>query len=248
LTEVLSQRDQIYAESSDQVPDFTFDEKVAAVFPDMIKRSVPGYSSVIAMTGVLAGQYAQNNSVCYDLGCSLGESSYAMLKQIQSSNCKLIAVDNSMPMLEKCARHLAEASPLVTHELVCDDILNVELKPSSVIVLNYTLQFIDLQWRDDLISRIYDSLLPGGVRLLSEKICFEDAAVNQRMIDLHHAFKKANGYSELEISQKRTALEKVLLPETPETHIKRLHKAGFSYTDTWFQCFNFMSLVAYKSV
>ncbi len=245
-TDSSRQRDLIYARQVDEVASFTFDEKVAAVFPDMIKRSVPGYSSVIAMTGVLAARYARAGSVCYDLGCSLGESSYAMLRQIQVDDCRVIGIDNSEQMLEKCRMHLNEAQSRVPFDLLCDDILNVDFQPCSVAVLNYTLQFIDKQQRDELIKRIYEKLLPGGLLLLSEKICFADEALNRRMIDLHHAFKKANGYSDLEISQKRTALENVLIPEYPQTHSQRLQKAGFEKIDTWFQCFNFASFVAIK--
>jgi tRNA (cmo5U34)-methyltransferase len=66
------------------------------------------------------------------------------------------------------------------------------------------------------------------------------------MTDLHHAFKRANGYSELEVSQKRTALENVLVPETLDTHRARLREAGFGAVDAWFQCFNFASLLAFR--
>ena len=244
----MSSRDSIYAEPREVIEHFSFDEKVAAVFPDMIKRSVPGYSTVIAMTGVLAGQYAQDHTNCYDLGCSLGESSFAMCSQLHHRDCSIIAVDNSPQMLEQCALNLQKAECSVNVELVCDDILNVQLDNSSVVVLNYTLQFIEASQRGNLVQRIYDSLRPGGILLLSEKIRFEDAITDQRMIDMHHQFKKANGYSDLEISQKRTALENVLLPETLQTHQQRLQQAGFAKTETWFQCFNFASLIAYKSI
>ena len=243
----MSIRDSLYAKPREEIERFSFDEKVAAVFPDMIKRSVPGYSTVIAMTGVLAGQYALEHSNCYDLGCSLGESSFAMCSQLQQRNCSIVAVDNSPQMLEQCALNLAKADCSVNVELVCDDILNIQLTNSSVVVLNYTLQFVDASLREGLIQRIYDSLLPGGVLLLSEKIRFDDESTDQRMIEMHHQFKKANGYSDLEISQKRTALENVLIPETLNTHRQRLQKAGFSQIDTWFQCFNFASLIAYKA-
>jgi len=56
------------------------------------------------------------------------------------------------------------------------------------------------------------------------------------------------GYSKLEISQKRAALENVLLPETLEAHRSRLDTIGFDAVDVWFQCFNFASMVAFKQV
>lgn len=239
-------RDSIYSKPVGTVDGFTFDEKVAAVFPDMIKRSVPGYATVIAMTGVLAGQYAQPGSNCYDLGCSLGESSFAMADATGNIDCSIIAIDNSQQMLDECQKRLRVINASEKVDLLCADILDVEFDTVSVAVMNYTLQFIDISQRDALMKRLYDSLLPGGILLLSEKIKNQDERTNQRLIDMHHAFKKANGYSDLEISQKRTALENVLLPETIEDHKQRLSKAGFENIDIWFQCFNFMSLIAYK--
>jgi len=242
----MSTRDSIYSEPLETISGFTFDDKVAAVFPDMIKRSVPGYSSVIAMTGVLASLYAQSNTDCYDLGCSLGESTFAMRSQIAVNDCSIIAVDNSQQMLDQCMKNLTLSTGEATVDFICDDILNISLNKSSVVVLNYTLQFISYEKRDELLNNIYQSLEPGGILLLSEKIEYTDKKLNERMISMHHEFKKANGYSDLEISQKRSALENVLLPETIDAHQNRLNKSGFSKIDIWFQCFNFVSLIAYK--
>ena len=89
-------------------------------------------------------------------------------------------------------------------------------------------------------------LVDQGVLILSEKIQFSDERSEQLFVDLHHDFKRGNGYSDLEISQKRDALEHVLIPETIEAHRERLLAAGFSRVETWFQCFNFVSLVAFR--
>jgi tRNA (cmo5U34)-methyltransferase len=126
------------------------------------------------------------------------------------------------------------------------DVLDVPLQPASVVVMNFTLQFIAADQRDALVRRIADALQPGGIFVLSEKICFADEDENQLQQTLHHAFKFNNGYSQLEISQKRTALENVLVPETLEAHRARLLDAGFSRVSVWFHCFNFMSLVAFR--
>ena len=126
------------------------------------------------------------------------------------------------------------------------DILETKLENASIIVLNFTLQFIPKAERTILLQRIYDALIPGGVLILSEKITFADENKNHLFTELHHAFKKSQGYSDLEISQKRTALENVLIPESAETHLQRLHGVGFQKTDLWFQCLNFASFFAIK--
>lgn len=241
-----SSRDNIYVSPLPAISGFRFDEEVVNVFPDMIKRSVPGYETIIAMTGTLAGKYARDGSNCYDLGSSLGASTLAMARNTADRNVKIIAVDNSTAMIGRCRAMLEQMDVGGDIELICDDILNITPVNASLAVLNFTLQFIPVDRRRELIDTIYRGLRPGGVLVLSEKICFADPHLNQLMIDLHHSFKRANGYSDLEISQKRDALENVLVPETLAEHRERLHRAGFSSVDVWFQCFNFASLIAIK--
>jgi tRNA (cmo5U34)-methyltransferase len=243
---MVKKSDLIYASPLDQIIDFKFDEKVVNVFPDMIQRSVPGYSTLISTIGIMAGRYAQPDSVCYDLGCSLGAVSLSMRQRIQAKNCHIVAIDNSAAMIQQATQLLAaDTSTAVEVDLRCDDLLNAQINNASVVVMNFTLQFIAVAERDALIKRIFDGLKPGGVLLLSEKLAFPDEA-NQFHIDSHHDFKRSNGYSDLEISQKRSALENVLIPETLAVHEQRLSQAGFSFIEKWFQCFNFVSLVAIK--
>lgn len=239
-------RDKLYAETLDEPGQFAFDDSVARVFPDMIQRSVPGYTTIIAMTGLLAGRYAQAGSQIYDLGCSLGASTLAMRQHVHHQDCEIIAIDNSRAMLQRCQNIIDTDTHELPVSLACANIQDIAIENASVVVLNFTLQFIDRDLRDTVVQAIYDGLRPGGIMVLSEKVCFEDEHLDQLNIDLHHNFKRARGYSELEIAQKRTALENVLLPETLSQHKQRISRAGFSSCDVWFQCFNFASLIALK--
>jgi len=249
----MSLKDTIFSMPLDSIAGFEFDQSVAGVFSDMIQRSVPGYTTIVKMIGELAGRYAQPNSVCYDLGCSLGASSLAMQRTIDVANCKIIGVDNSEAMLEK-GQQLIQSAPKPNGidtpapiELIHSNLQDIVLSNASVVVLNFTLQFIPLSERDQIIDQIYQSLLPGGVLILSEKVSFSDPEHQELMIELHHNFKRANGYSDLEVAQKRTALENRLIPETLDAHRIRLKKSGFDSCDVWFQCLNFASLLAIKS-
>jgi len=240
-------KDAIYAGPLSEIVDFRFDERVADVFADMIQRSVPGYSMLISTIGVLAAKYAQADSHCYDLGCSLGAVSLVLRQRIAQPGCDVIAVDNSPAMIERAQELLArDTSANVPVSLACADIRDVVIENASIVVLNLTLQFIPPAERLLLLQRIYDGLRPGGILVLSEKIAFDEPERQQFHDALQQDFKRANGYSELEISQKRTALEKVMIPESLATHRQRLMEAGFPFVDTWFQCFNFASLVAVK--
>lgn len=240
----MTKRDTLYAEQHANLGRFAFDEHVVEVFPDMIQRSVPGYSTIIAMTGVMAGRYAQAGSNIYDLGSSLGASTLSMAREINKHDCNIIGVDNSAAMIERCRNYIADGATPIT--LRCENIQNTEINNASVVVLNFTLQFIPAAERAALINKISEAMRPGGILILSEKIRFADAHLQDLNTDLHHAFKLANGYSELEVAQKRSALEEVLVPETLAEHQQRLRTAGFSSIDVWFQCFNFASLVAIK--
>jgi len=239
--------DAIYASPLDEIIDFRFDERVVDVFPDMIQRSVPGYGMLISAIGILAAEYAQSDSHCYDLGCSLGAVTMSMRQRIQQSNCDIIAVDNSPEMIARGQELIdSDLTKGIPVSLKCANIQDVAISDASVVVLNFTLQFIPLVDRLTLIERIYQGLKPGGILILSEKIAFEQDDKQIFHTEAHHNFKRANGYSDLEISQKRTALENVLIPETLAAHQQRLTQAGFNFTEMWFQCFNFASIIAKK--
>jgi tRNA (cmo5U34)-methyltransferase len=240
------EKDRLYADPRQVVDDFVFDERVASVFPDMIQRSVPGYSTIINMIGTLASRCVKPGSRCYDLGCSLGAAALAMHRGVGDHAEPILAVDNSQAMLDRAAHYLAESADLTAFELVCADILEVPIEAASMVVMNFTLQFIEPERRPWLLRCIYEGLLPGGVLVLSEKIALDSESFQQLFTDMHHRFKKVQGYSELEISQKRSALERVLLPETLDTHRQRLREVGFDAVEVWFQCFNFVSLLAIK--
>jgi tRNA (cmo5U34)-methyltransferase len=237
--------DTLFAKPVAQLGRFRFDHHVAGVFADMISRSVPGYDLTLNMIGVLAAHFATPDSRCYDLGCSLGASTLAMRHHIPAS-CQVIAIDNSPAMIERCQQNILAdtASPRV--DLVCGDIQRIAIDDASLVTLNFTLQFIPAAQRLGMLQSIHRGLNPGGALILAEKIAMSGDAEQQLFETLHHDFKRTMGYSDLEIAQKRAALDQVLIPDTRDSHKERLHKAGFSEVYTWFQCLNFASWLAIK--
>lgn len=239
-------RDAIYAQPHAEITDFSFDERVVAVFPDMINRSVPGYTTIIHGIGRLTARFAQPDTILYDLGCSLGASTLAMRQNNDADNCTIIGLDNSAAMVERCRTQVnafVGKTPVEIHQA---DILNTEYAKCSVVVLNFTLQFIPPEQRDALIQRLYQALVPGGILILSEKVRSDDPVTDNLLVELHHEFKRDNGYSELEISQKRAAIEHVMRLNTLPEHYQRLASAGFAHVETWYRCFNFTSTFAIK--
>lgn len=237
--------DTIYA-SQQQVADFNFDQRVADVFPDMIQRSVPGYQTILHTLGLLTERYAQANSNLYDLGCSLGAATLMMRRHNKQPGCRIISVDNSPAMLARAEQHINNYRGDTPVELLCQNLQDTKISNASMVVLNFTLQFIAPEQRLDALTTIANGMNDGGILLLSEKINHPDEAINEALIDLHHEFKRANGYSELEISQKRTALENVMITESVECHLDRLKQAGFRHAAVWYQSYNFCSMLALK--
>ncbi|PHM27734.1 carboxy-S-adenosyl-L-methionine synthase CmoA [Xenorhabdus budapestensis] len=241
-----NQRDSLFSTPIAKLGDWSFDERVAEVFPDMVKRSIPGYSNIISMIGMLASRFVTPGSQIYDLGCSLGAATLSIRRNINSDDCRIIAIDNSSAMIERCRRHIDAFKAKTPVEVIEQDILDTDIQNASMVVLNFTLQFLHPEDRQKILDKIYAGMKPGGVLVLSEKFNFEDQDIGKLLFNMHHDFKRANGYSELEISQKRSMLENVMRTDSIETHKSRLKKSGFQHAEVWFQCFNFGSLLAIK--
>jgi len=242
----MSPKDIIFSAPIDKIGDFTFDERVVEVFPDMIQRSVPGYSNIISAIGMLAERFVKPNTQVYDLGCSLGAATLSMRRHIKQEGCNIVAVDNSPAMVERCKLHVNAYRSDTPVEVIEADIRDIEIENASMVVLNFTLQFLSPEDRYSLLEKIYAGLRPGGILIVSEKFVFGNESAHELLIDLHHDFKRANGYSELEISQKRSAIENVMRPDSIELHKERFAKLGFTSFEVWFQCFNFGSMFAIK--
>ena len=224
--------------------DFAFDDEVAEVFPDMIARSVPGYASILSMIEQLSVRFIQPNTNVYDLGCSLGAATLLMRRQARQG-CVIHAVDNAPAMASRLRQTLTQRN-IDRVEVHVADVRGFPITHASFVVLNLTLQFIPPAERRDVLADIWQGLDPGGALLLSEKVWFEEPAVDELLVELHHDFKRAHGYSDLEIAQKRAAIENQLIPETSEKHAQRLSSIGFRVVAPWFQCFNFVSVLAIK--
>ena len=243
----MSQTDNIFSQPLDKVDSFSFDQQVVQVFPDMIKRSVPGYENIINSIAMITQRCAVDNSNLYDLGCSLGAATLSMRRGLaEKTGCNIISVDNSSAMVESCQQHIKAYKSDIPVTVLQDDICNIKIKNASVVVLNFTLQFLTPEKRLSLLTNIYQGLLPGGVLVLSEKFIFNDEKSNQLLVDLHLDFKRSHGYSELEISQKRSSLDNVLISDTVEQHYERLQQAGFQHNNLWYQYFNFGSILSIK--
>lgn len=239
-------KDEVFKENMANIADFAFGEKVASVFDDMLDRSVPFYRETQRMIVEMAVDFAVDGTNVYDLGCATG-TTLLNLGQNISSNVKFVGVDYSQDMLDKCKQKLAEHNFSREHTLVCADLnQGIDITNASVVVMVLTLQFVRPLKRDYLVRSILKGLNENGCLILVEKVLGEDSFFNRLFIKYYYDFKKQNGYSELEIAQKREALENVLIPYKLLENRELLLKEGFRYCDVFFKWYNFCGMVAVK--
>ncbi|MCK5163540.1 MAG: carboxy-S-adenosyl-L-methionine synthase CmoA [Desulfobacula sp.] len=239
-------KDQVFADKKVRVSPFEFNKEVANVFDDMLHRSVPFYAETIKRQSQLTAQYYQEGSRIYDLGCSHGNLGMLILNQLREKRFSMVAVDSSKPMIEKYLKRLEKNDNTQKVDLICGFLEDIQIKNASVVLINLTLQFLDTEKRDDLIKKIYQGMNPNGILVLTEKTVHAAKMLDDLQTKFYKTFKVENGYSQLEISQKRDALEKVLIPDTLETHRNRILNAGFTIFDIWLKWFNFASMIAIK--
>jgi tRNA (cmo5U34)-methyltransferase len=237
-------RDEIFQTSAPG--EFRFDEAVAKVFPDMLRRSIPGYSTLLQLISVLSSEVVKSGTAVYDLGCSLGAVSLAIRHAVGARDTTIVAVDNSPAMVKRCAEIMDADSGLCPVQVLEGDISKLSLAPCSLVVMNFTLQFLPIDERPTILRRIADALVPGGALVISEKTQSQGAATAHFFTEMHDAFRSQNGYSQLEMSRKREALDKVLVPEAPEKYVAWMEQAGLVPVE-WFRALQFVSWVGMKA-
>lgn len=239
-------KDEVFKNPKDKITDFNFGEQVAKVFDDMLSRSVPFYDEMQRMMTEIAKDFATEGSNVYDLGCSTGTTLLNLNKALPE-NIKFIGIDDSKDMLIKCENNFKVSNVTRKYELVESDLnKGIILENPSVVVMCLTLQFIRPLYREIIISEIYRQLNSGGCLILIEKVLGEDSLFNRLFIKYYYDFKKRNHYSDLEISQKREALENVLIPYKLNENLELLATKGFKYREVFFKWYNFTGIVAVK--
>ena len=239
------EQDKVFAVEK-SAEDFRFDSQVAGVFDNMVDRSVPFYQEIQRMVGELAAEYATEGSQLYDLGCATG-TTLALLDGALPQNIAFTGIDNSPDMLEKCRDKFAQLNSARETHFLCQDLQErMTLDNASVVAMILTLMFVRPLHRRKLLSSIYEGLNPGGALILVEKVVCESPNLNRRFINYYYALKRRHGYSELEIGQKREALENVLIPYSEGENRQMLTDTGFRSVEVFFRWYNFCAMVAIK--
>lgn len=252
--------DNLYALPRTQLNPFVFDKDVALVFDNMIERSIPNYLEIQKSISGLAKIFAKPQTSIWDLGCSTGTTLMLLYESLQGIPLTLYGVDNSAAMIAQCENKLhsrgleisTDKSKTVTEDctslhLLCSDISDLTITNASVVILNYTLQFIPPAIRQGTLNKIVAGLVKGGLLIMSEKVSHSNPTLDAIICSLHHCFKQNQGYSKLEIAQKREALENVLIPATIEENLTMLKESGLTEPQIFFKELNFATFLGIKS-
>jgi len=241
-------RDEIFAKPAERIADFDFGKETADVFDDMLGRSVPFYDEIQRMIGALASDFAAQGTAIYDLGCSTGTTFLKIAQSVpRDRDIRYVGVDSSPEMLEIARQKLSSAEFGRPFELECADLnAGVNIADASVVLMVLTLQFIRPLYRQRIIRSIHEGLTENGALILVEKVLGENSTFNRLFIDHYYELKRENGYSELEIAQKREALENVLIPYRLEENKELLREQGFRHVDIFFKWYNFCAIIATK--
>ena len=239
-------KDKLFHDKREHIDDFNFGKDTAEVFDDMLIRSVPQYAEIQRMIGELSGDFAVNGTRLYDLGCSTGTTLIALDQSIPPE-VTFVGVDSSPEMLEKARKKIDQHGLAHPCELITADLdQGVPVFNASVVIMNLTLQFVRPLNRDRVIANVAQGLNNDGCLILVEKVLSESSTINRLFIKHYYEFKKRNGYSEMEISQKREALENVLIPYHFDENRELLLRNGFRACDIFFRWYNFCGMVALK--
>jgi tRNA (cmo5U34)-methyltransferase len=239
-------KDEVFKDEIEKASDFKFSANVANVFDDMVNRSVPFYGEIQRMMAELAADHAKPGADIFDLGCSTGTTMIGMDTMVKK-DIKFVGIDDSPEMLDKCKLKLMEVGFSRNYELRCADLNEgVKINNASVVVLCLTLQFVRPIYRERLLKNVYDGINNGGSLILVEKILAEESQFNRDFINYYYNYKRRNHYSEMEISQKREALENVLIPYKLSEDISLLRDTGFAHCEVFFKWYNFAGLIATK--
>ena len=242
-------RDEVFAGTAARGSDFEFNEEVAAVFDDMLVRSVPFYLEQQALIQEVAARFYQPGTVMVDLGCSTAATISRLAAQLGPKS-RFVGYDNSEPMLQKARAKLEAAGQAERVELryadLNEDLASYELTNASVVTLLWTLQFVRPLKRDALVKWIFDGMVEGGALICCEKVLTNSSDMNRYFIDFYYDFKRRNGYSEEEILKKREALENVLVPYRVDENFELFRRNGFNVVETFFQWYNFAGFLCVK--
>lgn len=231
--------DNIMAENAN----WKFSGDTVYKFDEHIQRSVPLYLQGHDLIAKVSDFFLHNGSVVYDIGMSTGTLAQKILERNKSKSIDYVGVEIEEDMCQKAQENLQGYQNV---NIVCDDIMNLELKQADLIIAYYSIQFMHPKIRQQLIDKIYESLNWGGAFIMFEKVRGSDARFQDILTSLYTDFKRDNGFSVEEIFAKSQSLKGVLEPFSVQGNRDLLTRAGFKDVETIMKHICFEGFLAIK--
>jgi tRNA (cmo5U34)-methyltransferase len=204
-----------------------FDETVAKNFHQIARTSIPHYEEVIDRCVEIALAFLKNDDPIIDVGSALG---HTLEKLSARGFTNLFGVDSSPEMLRRS---------FTGARLIQSESFPLSLGPFALVMANWTLHFVNDRRR--YLQDIADSLRPGGLFILTEKIISSDASRK-----LYHDFKRSCGVSDEEIQVKDEAIKEVLVTYPLQWYLVTLREIGFMSVEIIDAHYSFITFFAQK--
>lgn len=203
-------------------------------FDKHINKSIPFYKDVNKIIESIASQFYVNNTNIYDVGCSDGR----LLSAIKTDKkIKKIGIDCSLNLLPPNNSDIS-----FLHIDLCDNFI---FNNASVVFSIFTMQFLPMNIRQQIITNIYNGLVLGGCFIFAEKVYSQDSFISDIFTFRYYDFK-ADNFSSDEILSKEKDLRNIMRPNTHADNVKLLEAAGFSKFEVFFKCLNFEYILAIR--
>ena len=223
-----------------------FDSNVTAAFDDMLQRSIPQYHVMRDAVHAIGEQHVVPHASIVDLGCSRG-GALALFVERHGADNRYFGVDVSEPMLAAARERFKDLGGVVAIDHMDLRTCYPDCGIACLTLAVLTLQFVPINYRQQIIRRVYETTSKGGAFVLVEKVLGHGAVVDDELVGIYHDFKeRGGGYSREAIARKAASLEGVLVPVTAEMNEGMLRAAGFREVDCFWRWMNFAAWVAIK--
>tara|TARA_Y100000589_G_scaffold118994_1_gene113237 strand:+ start:12378 stop:13076 length:699 start_codon:yes stop_codon:yes gene_type:complete len=209
-------------------------------FEKHISKSVPCYHLTHKLGLELSDFFCKPNTNVFDIGSTSGSFINSLLERHNDKDINFNGIEISTSMYSQSVLRYPKIN------FYNEDVRDCDLHNSSFISSYYTIQFINPQYRQKLINKIFESLNWGGGFLMFEKVRAPDARFQDYMIQIYNEFKLSNEFTPSHIMSKSRSLKGVLEPFSTAANIEMLQRAGFKDIMTVYKYISFEGFLAIK--
>jgi len=213
-------------------------------FDNHIELSVPNYIHLIELIKNISTYFIKENTFVYDLGCSTGTLIKYFSLQNNNDNIKFVGIDTSKNLLPKDQQ--GNLIKMIGDHLSfeCTDLKYYNFQKLSFATSIFTLQFLTIEDRINLLKKIKNSLIYEGALIVAEKIYMKTGLYQDIFTFAYYDFKK-DSFDTKDILAKQMDLRSVMRPITKEENEYIFSEIGFKFVE-FFRSLNFVAWILIK--